>query len=176
MNVSLVKSQSVSQYLSLISNPVFLNVIKSAVSKSGDSKYNSLLESLEKLSEQINSSSYSTSSIDSTSSSNSAKDVENALMANMLQGKALDQIIDSIIANAEKLEALVEELDVFIPPEEELLSLLEKFREIISKLEEETGKIRKEVEKKKMKEKYLLLPSSNTKSGFEDKIQFVANV
>lgn len=173
MNVSSVKSQGVSQYLTLMSNPVFLTAMKTAVSKSGDSKYSSLLENLEKLSGQINAS--NTSSVSSTSSPNKAKDVENALMANMLQGQALDQVINDIIENAENLEALLEELSEFMPPEDELLSLLEKFREIISKLEEDTGKIKKEVEKKKTKEKYLLLPSSNTESGFEDKMQFVAN-
>jgi ABC-type transporter Mla subunit MlaD len=174
MNISTIKSEGISQYLNLISNPVFLTAMKTAVSKSGDSKYDALLENLEKLSQQINSSNDSSLS-STTSASDKAKDMENALMANMLQGQALDQIINSIIANAENLEALLEELDQFLPPEEELISLLKKFREIISKLEEDTGKIRKEVEKKKMKEKYLLLPSSNTKSGFEDKMQFVAN-
>lgn len=173
MNISSIKNEGVSQYLNLMSNPVFLTAMKTAVSKSGDSKYSALLENFEKLSQQINSS--NNSSVSSTSASNKAKDVENALMANMLQGQALDQIINDIIANAENLEALLEELNQFVPPEDELLSLLEKFREIISKLEEDTGKIRKEVEKKKMKEKYLLLPSSDTESGFENKMQFVAN-
>lgn len=174
MNISSIKSQGVSEYLTLMSNPAFLNVMKTAISKSGDSKYDALLENLEKLSSQINSQENSYSS--TSSSSIDPKDVENALMANMLQGQSLDQVINSIIANAEDLEALLEELDQFLPPDEELLDLLGKFREIISKLEEDAGKIRKEVEKKKMKEKYLLLPSSNSKDGFENKMQFLANV
>lgn len=175
MNVSSVKLQGFSQYLNLMTNPVFLNAVKSAASKSGDSKYSSLLENLEKLSEQINSSSYSEATSSSTSNLN-ATDAEKALMTNMLQGQALDQIINDIIANAEELEVLLEVLDQFIPPDEELIALLRKFREIISQLEKDSNEIRKEVEKKKMKEKYLLLPSSNTKSGFEDKMQFLANV
>lgn len=171
MNISSVKNQNFSEYLNLMSNPVFLNAMKTAVAKSGNSKYDSLFENLEKLGNQINSSS---NSVEEDNSMN-AKDIENALKANMLQGQALDQIINGIIANAESLEDLLADLDQFLPPDGELISLLEKFREIISKLEEDTGKIRKEVDKKKSKEKYLLLPSSNTKSGFEDKMQFLAN-
>jgi hypothetical protein len=51
MDISALKSQDINQYITLLSDPVFLKAVKTAANE-GDSsnKYKSLLENLEKLS------------------------------------------------------------------------------------------------------------------------------
>jgi len=55
MDVSSLKSDNIGQYLKLITNPAFLNAVKSAAkSADGNGKYDALLENLGKLSSLLN--------------------------------------------------------------------------------------------------------------------------
>lgn len=176
MNTSSVSLQNASEYITLLSNPMFLNAVKSALGKSQDDKSSALLSNLEKLSSLLPS--------DSTDSSSSSLNLSSLLGASSLTSstsetdsskytdQSLDQIVADLIANADLLESLVN-WD-FILPDEDMSSLFKKFRDIIAKLDEEMGKIREEVKSKEVKSELKLRPSSNSKSGFDESLSLVA--
>lgn len=174
MNTSSVSFKNASDYITLLSNPMFLNVVKSALGNSEDDKSSALLSNLEKLSSLLpaeqtenQSSSLNLSSLLSSSRTSSSQESESSKYLD----QSLDQIVSDLIANAELLESLI---NWDFEPSDDLSSLLEKFREIIAKLDEELGKLRQEVKDKEVKSELKLRPSNNTKSGFDESLALVA--
>lgn len=183
MSLDVLKSKSLAQqYANLISSSQFMDAVKSASKNDKTGKYTNLLKNLENLSSSIeknNSDSNVTEtesgeslsllkSIDTTMPSSNTNET-NSGAANI--DEAMRKAIDELIAQAELMEAM---LDLEVSPSEDINDLLSKFRDIISKLDEETRKIHDDVKKKKTKEEFKLTPSSDTKSGFNESITLVA--
>lgn len=166
MNLDLIRSQSIAQFSSLFSNSQVLSAIKSATKNDKTGKFDSLLENLEKLNQSIT---------DANLSENSETNDFGLLKNNTSTDKVdtgMQEAINKLIADAELMESM---LDLEITPStEELFDLLAKFRQIITQLDQEMRKIQEEVNNKKTKEEYKLLPSSSTKSGFNESITLVA--
>jgi len=73
MNISALMNQNFGQYLSLLSNPTFLNAVKTAAGGSDNSgKYDALFANLEKLSSLLSQSNSDNSSTDTSGTSSSA--------------------------------------------------------------------------------------------------------
>lgn len=179
MNTSSVSLQNASEYITLLSNPMFLNAVKSALGKSQDDKSSALLSNLEKLSSLLPSenadnsnSSLSSLNLSSLLGTSSLTSSTSETDSSKYTDQSLDQIVADLIANADLLESLVN-WD-FVLPDEDMSSLFKRFRDIIAKLDEEMGKIREEVKNKEVKSELKLRPSSNTKSGFAESLSLVA--
>lgn len=179
MNTSSISLQNASEYITLLSNPMFLNAVKSALSKSQDEKSSTLLSNLEKLSSLL-----PVENSDSSNSSLSSLNLSSILGSSALTSstsesdtskymdQSLDQVVSDLIANADLLESLIN-WD-FVLPDEDISSLFERLRQIIGKLDEEMGKIREEVKSKEVKSELKLRPSSSSKSGFDEALSLVA--
>jgi hypothetical protein len=184
MNISALKSQNLADYINLLANPTFLNAVKSAATKNSaeSSKYDSLLENLEKLSTLLSSSQNTGESpslltaTGSAASGNSgmtaSQEAQGEMKQNMMEVAALGQVVDQLIANADMLEALLD-LEV-LPSDDQLIDLFQKFREIIAKLDGETRKLQQEVKDKEIKAEYKLRPSSETDVGVQAGLTLLA--
>jgi hypothetical protein len=189
MNIAALSSQNLGEYISLLSNPLFLSAVKSAADNSEDSnsgKYGSLLENLEKLGSLLagggpsasgNSAAASSgSSLSLTSSSASAgsqaSEIQGELQQNFMEVQDLGNVVDQLIANADMLESMLD-LDV-LPADNELIDLFVKFREIIAKLDQDTRKVHKEAKDKETKLEYKLKPSSDQDIGAQGGLTLLA--
>jgi hypothetical protein len=183
MNISALKSQNLADYINLLANPTFLNAVKSAATKNSaeSSKYDSLLENLEKLSTLLSSSQNTgespslltaTGSASGNSGMTASQEAQGEMKQNMMEVAALGQVVDQLIANADMLEALLD-LEV-LPSDDQLIDLFQKFREIIAKLDGETRKLQQEVKDKEIKAEYKLRPSSETDVGVQAGLTLLA--
>lgn len=166
MDISVLKSQTASEYAALLSNPDFLKVLKSS-SGSQSTSNSSLLATLEKLSSLLNSSSKN-SNIGATSDSQQLLKNLSSTNASSSSSQLLDNsqsLVDDLIKHADMLQSMLD-LEM-TPPETGIEDLFAKFREIISKLDNETRKLHREVQDKKPKTVYELRPSSNSEDGFD---------
>lgn len=189
MNISAVQSQSLGQYITLLSNPLFLNAVKSAA-KSNDKngKYDGLFENLEKLSKLLakdNGNGVSKTSTDNSSplsplssltgtgaGTGTSQTQDAAQIKHQMENDALGQIVDDLIAKADLMESLLD-LEI-IPPDEELISLFKKFRDIITQLDKDTRQLHKEVKDREVKTELKLRPDASTKSGFQEGLTLLA--
>ncbi|MFN8577414.1 MAG: hypothetical protein U0354_11195 [Candidatus Sericytochromatia bacterium] len=183
MGIELVKNQNLAQYASLLANPQFLNAIKSATKNDKTGKYSSLLENLEKLSSSLEESNSDTKTTETDSGESlsllksvmpqsSVGSTNKSGQQSLAMDDSIREAINQLIANAEMMEDM---LDLEVTPSgDEFTNLLAKFREIITKLDQETRKIHDEVKEKKTKEEFKLTPSSNSKSGFNESITLLA--
>lgn len=168
MDISILKSQTASEYAALLSNPDFLKVIKSSGGTQNNSN-SSLLATLEKLSSLLTSSSTNSGT---SSTSNSQQLLQNLSSTDATKSSQfLDQSqsqLDDLIKHADMLQSMLNlEMD---PPEMGIADLFEKLRGIISKLDSETRQIHKDAESKKPKEVYQLRGSSSSEDGFDHSI------
>jgi len=166
MELSGIKAQTNQEYVSLLSNPEFLKIVKTA---KGDSRYSSLMSSLEKLNSLLEQSGEVSSKTDSSlkivtnnnSPTNKLNDTVDEEMA---------KSIEELIRNAEELESMMN-LEMVDNPD--MVDLFEKFREIIGKLDKELRTIQEKSKSLKPKEKFLLAPDANSKSGFQQTLTFL---
>lgn len=179
MNLDIVNNQNIAQFISILSNPEFINAVKSATKSTSSDNSSSLLDNLDKL-RSILESSNSDSNVTNTSSgeslsllkSTASKSSSSTDLSVLSNAGGLDSQIDSLINNADLLESLLN-TDI-VPPSDELADLFAKFREIITKLDADTRKLQQEVKSKEVKTTLKLEPSSTTKSGFQEAITLVA--
>lgn len=176
MSINSLQLENVSQYLSVLSSPMFLNAVKSASQAEGSGKFDSLLSSLEKLSSLLPTDSSASLPPESSlnvnsllgSTPNTSSSIDEGLKQNMLSGQTLGEVVDNLIANADLLESMLN-LDV-IPSTDALGDLLSKFRAIISGLDKEVNALRRETKSKESKSELQLRPSNSTKSGFQESL------
>lgn len=178
-SLDIVRSQNLAQIASLVTNPVFLNMVKSATKSTGNEsgKYDSLFEQLEKLGDILAAQNTSESGTETSSATQAAgtasgmSETELLLLANMLQNQSLGQVVDDLISKADMLEAMLD-LEI-IPPDDIVADFFGKLAEIISKLDGELRQNNKAQLDKKIKEQITLAPSSDTKSGFQEGLKLV---
>jgi len=176
MDLSGIKSQTAQQYVSLLSNPEFLKIVKSAANNGDSSRYAGLMSSLEKLNAILEN-----SDDESTRNENVLKVIKPTEQANgnapasKLDSSSLDEEIskrvDDVIKHADMMEEMLDLEMIDLPPN--IADLFEKFREIITKLDKELRNISEKERAKKPKEKFLLQPSANSKSGFNESLSFL---
>jgi len=176
MSIDALKSQNISQYITLLSNPEFLKAVKSAASEGDDGgKYKDLLENLEKLSNLLSESNASNvvpetsdQGFISVGPTAATKEDEDFWKLN----RKLGQLVDQLITNADLLEDALN-LDV-TPPTDLEINLFTKFIEIIHELDVEVKKLEKKEKEHQVKCEYKLRPSATSKTGFEEGLTFVA--
>lgn len=168
MDISILKSQTASEYAALLANPDFLKVIKSSTGSQGNSN-SSLLATLEKLSSLLTSSGASSSTSSASSSQQLLQNLSStdATKSSQFLDESQSQL-DDLIKHADMLQEMLNlEMD---PPEMGIEDLFEKLRGIISKLDSDTRQIHRDAESKKPKEVYQLRGSNNTQDGFDHSI------
>ncbi len=178
MSFSIEKGQNLAQFISILSNPEFVNALKSVTKTNESEKPDSLVKNLDKL-KSILSAANSDSNVSKTSSGESLSLLKSNSAATTQTANPLDKLdssdnaeISKLIANADLLEQTLN-LDI-IPPDDELVNLLVQFRKIIAQLDVDTRAVQKQSKDKEVKSELKLLVNSSTKSGLQESLTLVA--
>ncbi|MBC7474326.1 MAG: hypothetical protein H7263_08550 [Candidatus Sericytochromatia bacterium] len=178
MSISIEKGQNLAQFISILSNPEFVNALKSVTKNTDSEKPDLLVKNLDKL-KNILAAANSDSNVSKTSSGESLSLLKSNSISSTQTASSLDKLnssdnaeINKLIANADLLEQSLN-LDI-IPPNDELVDLLVQFRKIIAKLDVDTRAVQKQSKDKEVKSELKLLVNSSTKSGLQESLTLVA--